>query len=293
MKKIVFCLFALSIIFFKQSMVVKADAYCDFKTKKECTDSKNWDGDLRCQWLKVNGKETCLVKCSNYSKNSCDAWNGACKWTAVGSSYKCVNTVSGATKEDTSVPKSQDCYQIKSSSECGQNGKSCWWNPSKKFCGHKCSYYTTSSACNNSKEDCEWSKSNNHCDSASDEYEKETYSNYEDGTVSCGATDKNGEALITDIPSGIPKLTHIIYLAVLIAVPVVLVVLGMIDLFKGITSQTEDEMKKGQKTFVKRLISAFLIFFALSIVKLFIDFMADSNKSGIIKCVECFIEDKC
>ena len=46
------------------------------------------------------------------------------------------------------------------------------------------------------------------------------------------------------IDQRIPDTVHTIILVIQIAVPVVLVILGMLDLFKGITAQKEDEIKK-------------------------------------------------
>ena len=113
------------------------------------------------------------------------------------------------------------------------------------------------------------------------------YNNYEENYVSCGL------GLIKNIPSSIPKTTHIIYLAIMIAVPIVLVIFGMLDLIKGITAQKDDEIKKGQQILIKRLIAAALVFFVLAIVKLVIDFAGDKTSGKIISCTECFINNKC
>ena len=56
---------------------------------------------------------------------------------------------------------------------------------------------------------------------------------------------------ITGIPKKIPELTSFIITVVQIAVPVILVVLGTLDLFKGVTAGKEDEIKKGQTMFIK------------------------------------------
>ena len=117
---------------------------------------------------------------------------------------------------------------------------------------------------------------------------EENYESYK----SCGKLD-NKPALMEDIPPSIPKIIHIIYLVIQIAVPVVLVIFGSLDLFKGLYSQKDDEIKKGQQTFVKRLIAAAIVFFVFMIVKLFVGAVADSDKNQIVKCAECFIENEC
>lgn len=118
------------------------------------------------------------------------------------------------------------------------------------------------------------------------------YNNYDPestGMVSCG------DGMVNNIPSAIPKVANIVYKVVQIAVPVVLVVLGMIDLSKSITNEKEDEIKKAQKLFVKRLIAAAFIFFVFAAVKFLISLVADGedNKNNIIDCAECFINNDC
>jgi hypothetical protein len=78
--------------------------------------------------------------------------------------------------------------------------------------------------------------------------------------------------------------------AIKVVVPILLVIFGMLDLFKGITAQKEDEIKKGQHTFIKRIISAAIVFFVVSIVQLLISFVATyKNEKGLMNCANCFI----
>ena len=116
----------------------------------------------------------------------------------------------------------------------------------------------------------------------------DTYDNYdENALVSCG------ENLVDKIPTIIPKIVSIGYTLIQVAVPVVLVILGSLDLFKGITAQKEEEIKKGRQIFVKRLISAALVFFVFVIVKVVVSIVADGTGNRIMECAECFIENKC
>lgn len=89
------------------------------------------------------------------------------------------------------------------------------------------------------------------------------------------------------IDAKIPNTVHTIIVVIKIAVPVLLVIFGMLDLFKGLTAQKEDEIKKGQNLFIKRLISAAIIFFVISIVQLMVSFVAGDE--GIMTCANCFI----
>ena len=103
--------------------------------------------------------------------------------------------------------------------------------------------------------------------------------------VSCGN--------VTDIPKKIPELTSMAVTVIQIAVPVILVVMGSMDLFKGITAQKEDEIKKGQQMFVKRLVIGALIFFVVVIAKLLISVVADTSSVNIIECIDCFLSNSC
>jgi len=98
---------------------------------------------------------------------------------------------------------------------------------------------------------------------------------------------------ITGIPKKIPELTSLIVTVVQIAIPILLVIMGSLDLFKGITAQKDDEMKKGQQMFIKRLVVAVIIFFVVIIVKLLISVVAESTSTNIVDCIDCFIDNDC
>ena len=115
----------------------------------------------------------------------------------------------------------------------------------------------------------------------------ETYNNYSSSVTSCGNN------LLSKIPTLIPSVVSVIYTIIQIAIPILLVIFGMLDLMKGIASQKEDEIKKGQAMFIKRLIAGVLVFFIFVIVKVVISISADNSGSRIIECAECFIKNEC
>lgn len=49
-------------------------------------------------------------------------------------------------------------------------------------------------------------------------------------------------------------------------IPIVLILMGMIDLGKAVISSKEDEMKKAQSTLIKRVIYAVAVFLVVTIV---------------------------
>ena len=108
------------------------------------------------------------------------------------------------------------------------------------------------------------------------------------------ATDINNEGCRTLMPDAIidvkiANTVHYIILAIQIVVPILLVIFGMLDFAKSIIAQKEDEIKKGQQIFIKRLLSAAIIFFVVAVVKFLIGFVADANSPNIIECMDCFL----
>jgi len=66
-------------------------------------------------------------------------------------------------------------------------------------------------------------------------------------------------------------------------IPVIVIVLGILDFIKAIASEKDDEMKKAQGSFVKRLIAAAIIFIVPFIIEFILDKMGfDANGCGII-----------
>jgi hypothetical protein len=89
------------------------------------------------------------------------------------------------------------------------------------------------------------------------------------------------------IDASIADTVALVIKGIQIAVPVILVIFGMIDLMKGVMAQKEDEIKKGQQTLTKRVIAALLVYFVVAITKFAIS--AVSNDKNIINCANCFI----
>lgn len=91
-----------------------------------------------------------------------------------------------------------------------------------------------------------------------------------------------------EIDESIPDLISLIIKIIWVAVPILLVVFGSIDLVKGLVAQKEDEIKKGQQTFIKRLIAGVIVFFVIAVVKLIISAVARDD--NIMTCACYFIE---
>lgn len=97
-------------------------------------------------------------------------------------------------------------------------------------------------------------------------------------TVTCGSL---------NIDVSIPNTVSTIMRVIFIAVPVILIFLGMVDFFKAFIASEESKMKEAQKAFINRVIIALIIFLFPSIVNLSMGVLLKENSS--LECVPCFI----
>ena len=92
------------------------------------------------------------------------------------------------------------------------------------------------------------------------------------------------------IPSEIAEVIAKIINLLKIAVPVILIIFGMLDFAKGLIAQKEDEIKKGQKAFITRLISGVFVFLVISIVQLVVNLLQAGTGAGDTwSCVQSII----
>lgn len=89
------------------------------------------------------------------------------------------------------------------------------------------------------------------------------------------------------IPAGLADMIHDFYDLLKIAVPVVLVILGMIDLLKAVAGQKEEDIKKGWNTLIRRTIYGVMVFFVFTTVQLVISLLPGNN-TKVLGCVKEF-----
>lgn len=114
------------------------------------------------------------------------------------------------------------------------------------------------------------------------------FKNYiNNSVISCGNN------LLEDVPAILPRIIHLIYLFIEILVPVLLALFGTIDFVKAVVSGKDDDIKKHQQMFIKRLIISIFIFFTFAFAKLIVSFGVDGkdNANNIISCASCFINN--
>lgn len=103
--------------------------------------------------------------------------------------------------------------------------------------------------------------------------------------VSCG-----GITMDSIIPGTVGTFVNIFK----IAIPIILIIFGMLDLGKAVMSNDEKEMKGAQGKFIKRIIYAVIVFLVVAVVQLIFGMLAkasdgDVNKDNITSCISCFV----
>lgn len=66
-----------------------------------------------------------------------------------------------------------------------------------------------------------------------------------------------------------------------IGIPIILILLGMLDLGKAVMASKEDEIKSAQKLLIKRCIYAVAIFFVVFIVQVVIGLVSKSGEGNL------------
>ena len=91
------------------------------------------------------------------------------------------------------------------------------------------------------------------------------------------------------------QITKTVYMILQIATPLIIILLGMIDLGKAVMAHKEDDIKKSQQTFVKRLLVGASVFLVFVLAKFVIGLVAPANdNTDMWNCVDCFVSgDNC
>lgn len=84
-----------------------------------------------------------------------------------------------------------------------------------------------------------------------------------------------------DLGPLINLIKHGIIPLIQIGIPIILIVLGMLDLGKAVMASKDDEIKNAQKMLIKRCIYAIAIFFVVLIVNLVFGLLSTTGDSEI------------
>lgn len=93
------------------------------------------------------------------------------------------------------------------------------------------------------------------------------------------------EVSCNSIPSELTNILQSIVTLIQVGVPIILIVLGMLDMGKAVMSQKEDEIKKNQSLLIKRVIYAVVVFLVIAIVEFVLGFVGD-GAADALQCVK-------
>lgn len=97
---------------------------------------------------------------------------------------------------------------------------------------------------------------------------------------------------INNVPENVPMLTSGLYNLIKIAVPIIIIVMGIVDLVGAVSAADIDKMKKSQKKLITRLIAGVFIFLIMAIVQ-FIFKKVDRGETGFWNCMNCILSNNC
>lgn len=104
--------------------------------------------------------------------------------------------------------------------------------------------------------------------------------------VSCAG---NSIKVDSSLPAAVSAIINILK----IAIPILVIVFGLLDLGKAVMSAKEDDIKKNQGLLIKRIIVAVFVFFVVAIVQFVVSLVGGGDSDNIIDCIDCFINNNC
>lgn len=81
------------------------------------------------------------------------------------------------------------------------------------------------------------------------------------------------------------RIVGIVIWLIKVIVPIILIVIGMIDLMKAVTEKSEDKIKEAQQKLIKRAIAAVLVFLVISLVSAVMKIVGDESYTECMDCI--------
>ena len=94
----------------------------------------------------------------------------------------------------------------------------------------------------------------------------------------------SGEDICADL-SPVLRIVGIVVWGIKVIVPVILIVVGMIDLAKAVGEKNEDNIKKAQNLLIKRAIAAVLVFLVVTLVGVIMGLIRANDYKACMECI--------
>lgn len=102
-----------------------------------------------------------------------------------------------------------------------------------------------------------------------------------------------GEETICADLGPILRIVGIVIWGIKVVVPIILIVVGMIDLAKAVTEKSDDKIKAAQNSLIKKAISAVLVFLVVTIVGLLMKLIGDNSYQACVDCINHPFSESC
>lgn len=249
---------------------VKAEPMPGFEYTKYTTTSSCIGGGF----IWENGK--CNLGCSSFGDDECNEHSVYCYWDNNSCKYQ--------------TPSNLGCTQYNNESDCNEQKYSdysyCYWSSTSNECKtvSTCSNHTLENKCITDS-NCFWNSDINACTEKTSYTKPDSSQNSGYQTVTCGYD--------VQLPAALPVLVYNLINIVKVIVPIILIILGMLDLGKAMASQDEKSMNDSKKKIIRRAISGMIIFFVPTIVQFIFGMIGTDTTNELISCVDCFINKNC
>ncbi len=89
------------------------------------------------------------------------------------------------------------------------------------------------------------------------------------------------------------RIVGIVVFGIKIVVPIILILVGMLDLAKAVSAKKEDDIKNAQNALIKKAIAAVLVFLVATIVSLLMGVVNGRAYKECMDCIDHPFSNKC
>lgn len=89
------------------------------------------------------------------------------------------------------------------------------------------------------------------------------------------------------------RIVGIVIWGIKVVVPIILIVVGMMDLAKAVTEKSDDKIKEAQNKLIKKAIAAVLVFLVITIVGLLMKLIGDNSYQDCVACINHPFSQSC
>jgi len=94
----------------------------------------------------------------------------------------------------------------------------------------------------------------------------------------------DGDTFCADL-APILKIVGYVVLGIKVVVPILLIIMGMLDLAKAVAEKDESKIKEAQNRLIKRAIAAVLVFLVATLVGIIMKLVGGEQYKGCMNCI--------